>query len=508
MSHPSHPRTRRRQPVVPLLLLATLTVLLPRCAPGGRTLTSFHDTDRYTYLPLDMDGDSRIDTVQRLDRRQGWKNAFYLDRDQDGTFEEVVDLTRPFPGRRAHIVFAVDGFPYRTMERLRAQGHFLLFRSVGKMVAPYPSLTGVSWPRILERSPPAGYEAKYFSPKDNRIETQPGGHVFPQSNEIIGSLDHARAYVQVLSYGDSEIRDRTKTAREMRDRGEEAVLLYYLCVDAAGHRVDDGEFVELLLQLDRSIERIFHAWGCRPRLTLVSDHGNNRVEGRYVDVITPLEEAGYRENRSLESPKDFVCPRYGMIGIAPIYTDYQNARAMTEILARTEGVNFAVTWSPAGVHILSDRGEAVIRWRKKRLRFDPLGLFSFLFARGRDYAYDPVTGDPLGLADLMEKDPGLETGRFCREDAWFRATENFPYPDPLRRIVDSFENVVQNPATVLVDIRDGYCSSGPVRILSRSAGTHGNLGADATLGVVGANWRVLPLAVPADRVNRLLHIVH
>jgi len=481
-------------------------LLLSGCASQGPALTSFHDTDRHAYLPRDMDGDSRIDTVQRLDKRLRWKDAFYLDRDGDGIFEERVDLTRRSLRPRPHLVFAVDGLPWRYLEQLRAQGYFLLFRSTGRMVAPFPSLTAVSWPRIMEQGPPEGYEEKYFDLRENRIETQPGGHVFPQSNPIIGPVDHARAYVQVLSYADREIEDRYETALSMKARGEERVVLYYLCTDSAGHRVDEEAFRDLLIRVDATIERIFHAWGCRARLTLVSDHGNNRTEGRYVDVAGPLEAAGYRESGSLSDPRDFVCPRYGMIGFAPVYTDFENARDVASILSRTEGVNLTVCWSPAGVQILSDRGEATLRWRKRRLWFDPLGLVSRLFPREREYRYTPVTGDPLGLTELAKRVPGVRTDRYLAESAWFRATADSPCPDPLRRIVDSFENDVRNPATVLVDIRDGYFSSGPVRILSRSAGTHGNLGADSTLGVVAANWRELPAAVPADRVNDLLQL--
>ena len=487
-------------------LVTALLVLLPQCAPRGMHLMSFHDTDQYQYLPFDMDGDSRIDYVQRLDKTLGWKNAFYFDQNKDGYFEKEVDLTRLHIDNRVHIVFAVDGFPHRYMEQLRKEGYYLLFRYMSKMVAPFPSLTGVSWPRILGEPPPAGYEATYFNQKANRIEKEPGGHVFPQSNKIIGKLGHAWAYVQAGSYAETEIKDRYETALKMKEKKKKIILLYFLSTDAAGHRMKEPEYRELLITLNNMIEKLFYEYGARCRISIVSDHGNNRNVGTYVDVVTPLKDAGFNETDSLESPEDFVCPRYGMIGIADIYTDYQNAEPMAGILSKTEGVNFVVYWSPGGIIIVSDRGTARIQWRKRRFRHDIFGLFSFLFSKEREYLYEPVTGDPLLLTALTEKIPELSVNRFCRETDWFKATENFQYPDPLRRIFDSFENDVRNPATLLVDIEDRYFSSGQIHLVAHSTGTHGNLGALSSLGILGTNWCELPPAVDADEVNKWLHV--
>jgi len=499
----AHRGAGRRLPgrLAPALALA----LALACAEAPRTLTSFHDTGRYRYLPLDMNGDSRPDYVQRLDTRTGWKDAFYLDMDHDGVFEEEVDFRNLRKGGLVHIVFAADGFPFRVFEQLRGEGYFRLFRSAGEMIAPYPSLTRVCWPRMLGLDPPPGYEARYFDPAENRMRKGPGGHVFPQTNRVISGLDHARAYVQVEAYAEDEMQDRYETA--IRHGADGTILLYFLCTDAAGHRADPEVYREILIGVDRLVERLFYAYRCRSRLTLVSDHGNNRTPGAYLDLAEPLEEAGYREADRLGGKETFVMPRYGMIGIVAVYTAPENAGRMAGILSRVPGVNFCATWNPAGIHVVSAGGEAVVRWRRHRFPADVLGIFSRLFARGNDYAYDPQAGDPLDLLPVMEREAGLAPGRFAPEGAWLEATAHHRYPDPLRRLVDAFQGNVRSPATLLVDLADGAYASGKVHLLAHSAGTHGSLSSASSLGVVATNWCDVPAAVPADEVNRRFHIL-
>ncbi len=484
----------------PYFISVTIFLLLS-CVPAQleRDLSYFRDTDRHRFIPFDMNGDMEIDYIQRLDRVAGWKDAFYLDLDFDGLFEEEVEIDKLRMSRLPHIVLAVDGFPYREMVRLREEGYFRLFRNVGRMIAPYPSLTAIGWPKILGRDPPKGYEEHYFDKTANRMAEGPGGHVFPQENEIIREFDHARAYVQVRSYARAEMEDRLAVALERM--GETHTLLYFLCTDASGHRSDDEGFREILLEVDRLIEKIFYEYRCRCRLTILSDHANNRTDGEYVDLIGALEDAGFRCRDSIEEEMDFVAPRYGMIGAAAIYTRPGNLDEMARVLTTLLEVEFCTYLGPGGIHIVSSTGEALVNRRKHRFRYDLFGILSVLFARDHDYLYEPLEGDPLELVPIAKSSNTLDIGRFCPDSAWFEATWAHTYPDPLRRLADTYGGNVENVASILVDLKDGYYFSGKVRYLARSAGTHGNLGASSSLGVLAANWCEFPPAIRADEVN-------
>ena len=483
-----------------LWVLAIFLVCLGGCISKELSILSFKDTQRYRFIPLDMDGDSKIDYVQRLDKTTGVKEAFYLDRDGDGLFEETIELDNAFIRRWPHMVFAVDGFPFSQMQFLREAGYFRLFRSIGPMIAPFPSLTGVCWPKILDLDIPEGYEGIYFDQAENKIMKAPGGHVFDQDNEMISGFQHARAYVSVKAYAEDEIEDRYQEALAgLVDRKDR--FFYFLGTDSAGHRAKDEDFREILIEIDDLIEKVFYAYGCRQRPTIVSDHGNTRIPGTYVDVIGPLEAAGYDHDDELKTDNDFVVPRYGMVGVAAVYTDYQNVKPMAAILSGLEGIDFVVYWSPGGVHVVSSQGEARVKWRKRPFRFFPFRLFSRWFSHAEEFLYSPITADPLKLKPLVQQSPGLAEDRFAGEEAWFSATIDHLYPDPLRRLVEACRSNVKNPATLLINFKDGYYSAGPVRHVAATHGTHGSLSAAASLGIIGTNWSDIPSAVKAEDVN-------
>ncbi len=481
-------------------IFSLLLVCLGGCVSKDLDLLSFHDTERYTFIPKDMDGDSKIDYIQRFDKTKGWKNAFYRDADGDGLFEKTIDFDKACIRRWPHIVFAVDGFPFSHLQALREEGYFRLFRSTGSLIAPFPSLTGVSWPKILGLDLPEGYEAIYFNQAENKIMKTTGGHVFNQDNEIISSLQHARAYVQVKAYAKNEIKDRYREALTGRQDRKDR-FFYFLGTDSAGHRARDEDFREILIEIDDLIEKIFYAYGCRLRLSIVSDHGNTRIPGTYVDVIGPLKAAGYDHDDKINSDDDFVIPRYGMIGVAPIYTAYQNVKPMATILSRLEGIDFVIYWSPRGVHVISSQGEALVKWRQQPFRFYPLRWLSRWISRTEEFLYSPTTADPLNLKPLMQQSPYLAEDLFIKEEIWFQATYDHQYPDPLRRLVDTYRNNTKNPATLLVNFKDGYYSAGAVRHVAVTHGTHGSLSAAASLGVIGTNWCDVQSAVKAGDVN-------
>lgn len=483
-----------------------LAVSLPAVGSTGslQSIARFQDTDRYTFLKLDMNGDSRTDYIQRLDRLKGWKDAFYLDLDFDGRFEQEVVPEEFKPDDLPHIVLATDGFPFREMVRLREQKRFLLFRNAGRMVAPYPSLSAVGWSKIMGLEKPAGYESRYFDKTRNHIEDGPESEKLPQDNEYLGDVGHARAYLQVRGYAKQELEDLLSLALKRRDQRH--TVLYVLSTDAAGHRLDDQDYREILQEVDRLAERIFYEYQCRCRLTIVSDHGNNRSPGEFVNIVKPLEDAGFHRSNSIDSEKDFAIPLYGMVGVAAIYTNPRNTRLVAEVLVPLSGIRFCSWYDAEGVHLLSKQGEALVKWKRHRIRYDVLGIFSRLLDRGDDYLYKPFTKDPLELDQVIESSSSMKPLHYYSDRTWLESTWNHVYPDPLRRLRNALEDNVKNNATLLVDIEDGYYSASLVRYVARSEGTHGSLSAESSMGVVAATWCEVPQAVRSDDVNEILRI--
>ena len=95
----------RRSKIRFLLPVMACSCLVPPVVCSSTAVEEdFRNTDRYTFLRHDMNGDSRTDYIQRIDREQGWKDTFYLDTDFDGRFEQQVVPRDLPPDSLPHIV--------------------------------------------------------------------------------------------------------------------------------------------------------------------------------------------------------------------------------------------------------------------------------------------------------------------------------------------------------------------------------------------------------------------
>src|SRR5262249_40107165 len=66
-----------------------------------------------------------------------------------------VTASAPFQ----RIVLGLDGLPYRVMADLQRRGRFKDFHPASRMIAPFPSLSNISWASLMDIGPEAGYQA-------------------------------------------------------------------------------------------------------------------------------------------------------------------------------------------------------------------------------------------------------------------------------------------------------------------------------------------------------------
>ena len=203
-----------------------------------------------------------------------------------------------------------------------------------------------------------------------------------------------------------------------------------------------------------------------------------------VDLSTPLVEAGFMDSKQLNNEKDFVLPENGFVSFAAIYTASENAQAIAGILSKTEGVDFSVYRSGNSIQVQGPKGIARISKQENR------------------FQYTRINGDPLDLKDtvLRLKYLGKSNGQdFIHQKDWWVATRNHSYPDPLRRIWDGMNNLVQHPGTLLVSLKDGYAFGPPIfnqPVIKQRAGTHGALLASHSYGFLMTDF------MPVKDANR------
>jgi len=389
------------------------------------------------------------------------------------------------------LVLALDGVPYRAAVAAAEQGAFEGWPAPRPMIAPFPSMTNISFTVMLMpfgTEPISGYEVRHFDPEHNEM--------------VSGILNYKKyAYVWRDYF---QVADKTKarkaasytrprssfwnvlqeTQEEVLTTDRDVVLAYVLAADVIGH-YDGGdaltEFMTRLWDWVQQVQALHEETHRRPlQLILLSDHGNSQGKVRHTKGLQKmLRRAGFRVTSHLKEPNDVVAPTFGVVNFGVLFLDPALAETAARTVVAHEGVEIAAWVSGAErLTVLSPEGEARIGWR------DDEG--------GRRFSYEPVSGDPLLLAPIAEalEQRGLtDADGYAAERDWFESTVFHGYPDAPRRLVDSLTGTyVRNPATVIYSLDPGYAmgiwsAKVGVRVIAgHLEGTHGGLDGDSTLG--------------------------
>ncbi|MFW6078814.1 MAG: hypothetical protein ACODAE_04290 [Gemmatimonadota bacterium] len=370
------------------------------------------------------------------------------------------------------LVVLVDGVPHSVADSLHRAGHFPSYHRPSKVISPFPSLTGVSFPRMLGAAPPPGYEDRYFDRGANRIR---GGLM----QHLLEPAEHAgfRRMVDIETSGtvatvgylfpEALVGAELEALEEEIDElatTEATIVAYLVSTDALAHRLGRSAVVNAMLELEAMLDRLRERYGEELRVAVFSDHGSNFVTSRRAPIEDSLVSAGFRLERAIHEPNDVVVPRFGLVGSSFLYSAASAEPRLAEHLTDVPGVDLVMYEDEAGtVHVLDRAGRATITHREA----------------DDGYRYRPVTGDPLELEPALRRmrDAGeLDDDGFASDSAWLRATLDGRYIDPLRRIVRGMRDVVRHPASVVVSFAPGYYHGDPAAdLLVDVAGTHGSL---------------------------------
>lgn len=389
---------------------------------------------------IDLDGDGRADRFETVER--------------DGRIARVVPAPPPGTEPERSLVLAVDGIPYEVFAELQRDGLFRAFFPPARMVAPFPSVTDVSFTRIFRTGRAAGYEDRFFDRRANRIR---GGVRERASGEYKGFAPFHDAFdwepprfwggFVFLVPERIAVAEANRVERLLRERDEPRMVLYMGSTDGLGHELGWTALKEQMRRLDRILSDWMAAGGARRRVVLLSDHGMSDGPTLRFDLEEALGRAGFRLSDRIESERDVVAPAFGLIGSIQLHTACGMEAEVARAVVAEEGADFAV-------------------WRET----------------GNVAAVDGV-----GSADPLD-----------------RPAEQ--YPDLRRRVRQAlFEPAVRNPANVIVSLGDGWHYGLELfEPFVTMEGTHGSARRTSTLGFLASNVDPLPASVSADEVHRWL----
>lgn len=423
-----------------------------------------------------------------------------LSRDWNMGYEDlrdaVADSGRPRP-KFLCLTLAVDGVPYGVMRDLWEAGHFKSFKAPGRMVSTFPSLTRPSFSKILRGGTPYGYERLYFDKSARKVKgfnlaeklfvTPKEHNDYHPRVQFLGFPGYI-AYAFPESFTEAAFTGFKR--RILAYRGDDFVA-YMGLTDPIAHVRGEKKLREFLKNFDALIERTRRELDIPLRIVMFSDHGNDLGTNERVDVAKALDSGGFHRVKSPKDEKDYLLLENGLVGVAAIHTSPSNARRVCQTLAVVRGVDICVFQAEGGIGLSSLGGEA----RLER--------------SGKMFRYIPITGDPLRLAAAAQR--LTETGRmdakgWAADEAWWQETKGHEYPDSLHRIWSGMNDLVQNPAEVLVSFKEGYAFGPEIfdKVVARRHGTHGSLVRSHSYGFFMTDFEDVPDFVRPETIMAFL----
>ena len=403
-----------------------------------------------------------------------------------------------------HLIICVDGVSFSTIEEMRAEGRFKLFRTPARMIAPFPSLTNLALSEILKpagASEAAGYEDNYFDVEHNKMR---GGLLdrFRGGRFIKGTFRelfdyHPSAIKSGLGYVAppastylESLTDILRLKQKFRASRKPVFFAYTGASDSLAHLGGERLLKSFLVRLDETIKDLVRDGGGRVQVTIFSDHGNDFEGYRRVSLKSALRRANFKLQSKVRDERSVVLPQFGLVGCAVMWTREGNEERLADAASRVRGVDFAAYEKENYVYVINEKGMATIERRGERFR------------------YRPSQGDPLDLlplAETLKRQGKADAKDFIADEDWFAATVENTCPDVLRRVFEGLSERVLNRANVIVNFADGYYTgSASLDVFAFLQATHGNLGAQQSFGFVMSSASDLPPYLRARDVWRAI----
>jgi len=363
-----------------------------------------------------------------------------------------------------HFIVALDGVPYHLVNELYEQGCFRLFYRPSRMVSSFPGMTDLAFQRVFGGKKPIGYQATHFDRQKRRIINGNNLYLSGDAADWANRLDYrcsfkwdAVAYLNPEMVFDHELRGMMKVFRQAKTGTR---IAYSVGSAGLGTRGGREAILGYLRTIDQLCEQIVYERRGMVRITLLADHGHSMSGRGRITFEKILAEGGYRLTDKLAKPGDVASVEFGLVTYAAFFTD--DPAGVAKVLLHDPATTVASYRQGDKVIVETLEGKAAIR------------------KSNSGYSYTIEYGDPLELADIIKqlaKNGKVDDDGFIEDRVMFAASINHKYPDPLYRVWDAFDTLVQTPADLIVCLKDGWVhGSGFFHVMIGGASsTHGSL---------------------------------
>ncbi|MEK6774934.1 MAG: hypothetical protein AABY64_13415 [Bdellovibrionota bacterium] len=407
------------------------------------------------------------------------------------------------PLRPQLIYLGVDGFSFEAMVTAQKRGLFKEFQ-FGAHVAPFPSMSDVSWNSVMKTSEIFGEqgrlrsaEAVYFDESTGSV----GGDVrdfyrrLAHPKYYMGGFDiFFNPYLEGLMYFPTNEIPKLEIKNVIDDilaSEEKPVISAFIAGPDSMAHTQHGKLYPILKILDQELKRLSEGMkekGLIPHIVLVSDHGNvgrfaegaNEVELLKIELSDVAKKYGFRMVNTLVKDEDIAIPLLALGSWAPVFIKNQKLRG--QFLKKISGEKWfdlgmyitKQTSQQIHIHVVSNEGEADLIFDKINNR----------------YSWNVLSGNVLGIASFNNYAEGKTTALAAKSK----------YPDAFYRIVRSAMSKDFDFPDILITSKDGYCFDNSLSEFTKMYRTHGSLTAGSTLGVVASNFNQVPLQLRSQDI--------
>lgn len=402
------------------------------------------------------------------------------------------------------IVLAADGLSYNAFKAAQAQGLFKEFSNVGAHVAPFPSMTDLSWASIMNTSEIFGaagriksVEATYFDESTSSVQGDPRDYyrrlAFPKY--YMGAFGaYFNPYVEGLMYFPTEEVPKLEIKTVIDDlagaKARKVLTGYIGAIDSMAHTQKDRLF-PVMKQLDSEVKRLIKAYKDKGRdveIVMISDHGNigRFAEGKPeqelvgVDITIPLKRGGFNFVQQLRDDNDVTSPLMALGTWGPMYLkNRKNMPAAINEFRKESWFDLAVyinrnSSADTIMTVVSGQGEAQVQYDKKTKLY---------------YYYD-VKNNPLQIpATAISTKASLKP--LTAEQALNVAAKT-SYPDSLFRLIESASERNFDFPDFILTLKDGHFIKSSLGAFTKMYRTHGSLSANSSFGLMASTKRAIP----------------
>lgn len=459
-----------------LLACHHVPTLMP-VAPAHICTLSNGDQER----AYDRNHDQQPDYVELL-TAGGRVRQLQVDGNQDGQLDDPIAIDNIPVSDSRQLFIILDSIPFQMVQDLWQQGRFRYFHPPRRIIAPFPVMTDLSLAEFFGVSPSPGVESAHF---DGAHLTDPFNTYATGANAPwLRGVDHFQsqdahmlAYLWPMSTYLEELHGIETTF--FQDPSTLVMVYYMVSTSAQGAKYGRNGQQSSLVTLDRFCQALMARTQGRLQITLLSDHGHNLRQGTFIQLSSLLPRLGYRVGDRLETVGDVVIPEWGLVTCAALHT-HEPAQLAVDVLG-LEGIDLAA--------YANDQDQVVVLSR---------GGQASITHRAGTFCYQCQYGDPLQLLPVLS---GLtsDSKEFIDDRAWFDATLDHTYPDPIHRLWRAFHGLVENTPQVLLSLdEDHYCGSDFLLNFINLQSAHGSLHQSATYGFVMTTAGELPPTMRMD----------